>query len=128
MEPKVCPAALLPLISHSFVLSLGGTALLSFGGASRGSLFSDGVVAADVLLGSTMGISFVITRPRGVSIGSYTRGRAFLGAGSGTDLVGVASRLCLPAPFGVWSSVAWFPRCLRDAWSRVGLGLVPDLR
>ena len=79
MEPKVCPAALLPLISHSFVLSLGGTALLSFGGASRGSLFSDGVVAADVLLGSTMGISSVITRPRGVSIGSYTRGRAFLG-------------------------------------------------
>ena len=43
-----------------------------------------------------------------------------LGAGSGADLVGVVSRLCLPVPFGVWSSVAWFPRCLRDAWSRVG--------
>jgi hypothetical protein len=49
-----------------------------------------------------------------------TRGRAFLAAGSGVDLVGAATRLCLSAPFGVWSSVAFYPTvptiCVVAGW------------
>lgn len=95
MEPKVCPSVLLPLISHSFVLSLGGAALLSFGGASRGSSFCDGVVA----LGRAPGLGhgdFVRDHAlpacffRLVSV-LRARGRSFLGAGSGVDLAGRVS-------------------------------------
>jgi hypothetical protein len=102
MEPKVCPAALLPLISHSFVLSLGGTLLLSFGSASRGSLLCHGVVAEDVLLGSGDG-DFVRDHAapgcfdRLVSYPCFVPPWAgVLGCWLGRDLVGEATRFgCL---------------------------------
>jgi hypothetical protein len=118
-----CPAP----SNLAFVRTLArGTALLSFGGASRGSLFCDGVVAEDVLFGPAMGISSVITRPRGVSIGSYpcfvpVGGRSWLLARAWIWSARPRAFACLLRS-GFGRRLLFIPRCLLYAWSRVGLG------
>ena len=95
MEAKVCPSVLFPLISHSFVLSLGGPRCSRLVPCRAVPRFAMGLLPWGTLLGSAVRISSVITRSRRVSLGSYPcfvpRGRAFLGAGSGVDLVGRVS-------------------------------------
>jgi hypothetical protein len=100
-RPRFSLASLLLLILHSLVHSLGLRAA-SFGGASRGPVVCDGVVAVGVLLRSAMEIRSVITWSgrffsRLVSVLVVVR--ALLGAGRGVDLVGAAVFLA-PRAFG----------------------------
>jgi hypothetical protein len=95
-------ASLLPLILHSFALSLG-LRVASFGDASPGPVVCDEVVAAGLLLCTAMEIFFsVITWSGQVLSRLVCRIRACRrarvpGAGWGVDLVGAAVFLG-PAP------------------------------
>jgi hypothetical protein len=111
-------ASLLPLILHSFALSLG-LRVASFGDASPGPVVCDEVVAAGLLLCTAMEIFFLLSRgPARSSPGSYVVSvlvvvRAFLVlAGAwiwSARPCFLAPRLCLARSY-----IVVFPRSVGD--------------